>query len=655
MSKIRSLSTREQCRDKIAIFYGSRDNYMHGLNETIVNSIDVISNNYDSGEITVFLHANKKKITVKDTGTGIPLLGESDGQPNYVLLLETLFAGSNYDNVAEGKETGGLNGVGLCVLNHTSSFFECTSYRDGKMTTINYTDGGNRRGLITEPCSSDLHGTTITFELDNTVYPVTEFNPDDIKNILEYYSASSEKIKFAFYYMNEEYFYHYDSISDFYYDKLENKITCNKEIELNNAESIDTTSIVYVDKSAVGSTETETMTTEKTTVSFILSTGNDNMHISFLNRIHLKEHGTIHDGIVRGFRSWFNKYCKDNKKFPKGITSFLVSDIEDSINYVCNVRSTNVEYANQTKFSTNKTLYKTILEKMVKNRLDAELIENPENIKSMASHLLLVQESNKKAETAKKKLKQALESNSTSKFKKPEKLIDCRYKGEQAELYICEGDSAGTSITLARENADYQAVYKLRGKTLNCLKETTEAALNNEVIQNLIKILGCGIEVTDKKFKEFDGFDIKKLKYGKIFIATDQDVDGFQIACLLLTFFKKYMPQLIIENRVCIVETPLFEIRYTDNTYKYLYSDQELEDFYKTKQTKKYDVHRNKGLGEVNAEVLNESAMNPDTRTIKVVTVSDVEQMNEQFKIWLEKDVAYRKEEIAKNMDKAVL
>ena len=630
MSKdtIKQLDTREQCRQKISIWFGSRDQYTHPIKEILANSLDEINNNFDGGEITVWLQDDLKTIAVKDTGRGIPIANKTDGILNYVLLFETLFAGSNYSNNEYGKVTVGTNGCGSCVINHTSELFEVASARDGYLHEVRYENGG-KLVHFKKIFESDDHFTIVRFRLDDEVYTNTIYNPNEIREICKWNAAVNNKVTIKFYYQDEISEYHYDSTED-YFD----------EVTANNTSP-----------KLVGLKKSFDNQVEKNAIEVVIATSSEPVQQTFLNSNYLPEHGSIYDGIINGTRSFINKYCKDNNLLDKKIGNISNGDIEESLSFIASIESTNVEFSNQTKFSTNKKLYKDITQSYIQEMLTVMLAENPKGFEKIVKHILEVQKFNSKAQANKKALKKKLSEKIDSISNRVEGLVDCKHHGEDSELYIAEGKSALGSIVLAR-NPQNQAVIPIRGKILNCLKANYDTIFKSEIITDLVKAIGCGIE-TDKKNKDLGTFDIKNLRYGKIVIGSDQDADGFNIQCLLLTMIYRLMPTLIKEGRVYIMNTPLYEVRLKDDNNLYWFSETEKEEYItKHGDSEIKHIARSKGLGQVSTEIMAEVGLNPKTRNLTQVTIGDVKKMQEAFKIWMDVEVSHRKEIIENELNK---
>ena len=616
---IKQLDTREQCRQKLPIFYGSRDNYIHGLKEVVNNAVDEITNNFKKGEITVNLNEDLETIEVTDTGRGIPLLDETNGKANYELLFETLFAGTNYSNEENGKIATGTNGVGTCVLNHTSELFMVESFRNGKHQKVTYKNGGQEREVTEEKCDKSLHGTTFTFKLDREVYTNTKYTKEEVEQVVKNISATAPTINFTFKHGEYVEEYQFKSIVDFAKEEwkdLTSRIISGDEIEYGDEGETNHIKIAFA---------TSTEPNQKT----------------FLNCNYLPEHGKIYDGIVNGTKLFVNRLIRSKKVKANGSVSN--EDIIDSLSFIVSMRSVKVEYANQTKLSTNKELYKSIAQKQIQVELEDLSKSNASQFKKIIDHILTVQKHNEKNTKAKQKLKKALTEKVDNISNKVANLVDCKEHGEHSELYVAEGNSALGSIVMSRD-ANFQACYPLRGKILNCLKtKDYDTIFKNQVIMDLVKTLGCGVEA-DKKNKDLENFDMKNLRYGNIFIATDMDEDGKQIACLILTMFYRLMPTLLKEGRIHLVITPLYEIKLKDDEMVYVYSEQEKEEALAKYGTKVRNIARAKGLGELDADVMAETGLNPETRNTIQVVIEEQENMEKAFEVWMDTEIGQRRE-----------
>lgn len=629
MTEIKSLSIREQCRDKLSIFYGSRDNYYHGLIETLMNSNDEITNNFDNGEVVLTVFEDLKTLEVLDTGRGIPLMGETDGVPNYKLLFETTFAGTNYENLEQGKVSTGTNGCGATVLNYTSSIYEVTSYSKGEAHKVSYKNGGDFQGYTTELCDKEKHGTCVKFKLDDTVYTKTVYDVEEIKGILNRLAGTSPKVKFTLHYLEDTFEYHYPTALDYMENNVTNKLS--DLIEFNERKYTE-----RVDKEGKELTEEDT-------IKAIVALSTEPLQQTFLNCTYLKENGAIYDGMVEGLKKFFNKGIKKNK-----LTN---QDIEMSFNFYCSISSTNVEFSNQTKFSTNKTLYKKFVVDYIVENMEIVKIEQPKVFDQMLKHLTMINSFNTKNEESIKNIKKKLTEKVEGIGNRVEGLVDCRVHGEEAELFICEGQSALSTCVLSRD-AYNQAIMAVRGKILSTLKVGYDKIFANQLITDIIKVLGCGVQVEIKGKKDMGSFNIENLRFHKIILTADQDADGATICCLLLTMLWRLVPYLIENGYVYMAKTPLYEITYEDGSLHYAFTDKEKEQLLSGHNPSKCKIQRNKGLGELQAETMARTTMNPETRVIERVVVEDVEKMAQTFEKWFATDVNDRKQYIIENLHK---
>lgn len=638
--KIKSLSTRSQCRDQIHIWFDSADNYLHGVREVIVNSKDVIHNNFRDGVITVELEEDLKTMQVSDTGSGMPLAGKSVNHEgveveNYKLILETLFAGSNYDNKKNGKETGGVNGVGTCVLNHTSDIFEVTSCRNGKKYKIKYEDGGN---LVSFDYlgETDEHGTVVKFKLSDEVFTNTTYSPEEIEQECLHFAASNHEIKVVFKYKDIVKEYHYESIDD-YFDKNATKSETDF-FKMNN---------VVVEKEVEKDKESYI---ERNRYSFIISCAeSETFQETYLNGIHLPMGGTINTGIIRGFRTCMNKYMKKKNMYESKEKEIRDKDVEAVLNFMCVVNSNNQSYAGQTKFSTNKELYGTQIKKIIEDNFEIFETENPFVVEAMANSILTNKRASEKAmvtvDKIRNKLKQAAKSTSVNKM---EKFLNCKLK-KGGMCFIGEGLSAATALKHAR-NGECQAIYALRGKMKNMLKANKIKEIDNEEVKDLITIFGCGVEIDINGYSLFN-YDDFRFTDG-IAIATDADPDGGHIFCLVVTFIFIFFPTLIKKKKLFKFLTPLYEIRDTKtDEMHYAYTDAEKDEIIKT--LKNYHISRCKGLGETDSEVLKE-CMNPEDPNLQLITWNDAEKIAKKMEAWMGNDVTDRKQYIYENLDRFI-
>lgn len=631
MAKERALGVKEICRQKLSVFYGSADLYEHGFKETLANGKDVINKHFDKGNLTITLSEDRKRLFVKDSGTGININQfDEHGDPLYKMYFETLFAGGNMDNAEEKIESVGCNGCGTCVLNHISRYFRVESAREGKIFEVLYIDGGVFQHFKEIGASEETY-TLFEFELDPEVYKTVEYDVESLKDICKHNVAVDNKISLSFSYLNEVVEWHYNSIQEYFDENTSNK-TCPDFVG-EEKKYIDT----YVD---YDKNHNPINKEEETTVSCVFASSSELFQETYLNGNFLPANGTIYDGMLQGLRNSINKYCKNKKLLDKKMGNISKEDIQGSISFVCSVRSTRIDFQNQTKLSTSKDLYETRTKEYVQELVEVLQVEQPTEFEKLVKHVLEVKRFNMKAEDSRKKLKSKLSENINNITNRVEGLIDCKVHGEEAEIFIAEGQSALGSLLTAR-NPKFQAVIPIRGKVLNLLKASLTDVQSSAIIQGLVNAIGCGTS-NKKLVKIFGEFVEKNLRYGKIFLATDRDDDGLDIICLLLTMFYIVCPELIYEGRIYIVLTPLYIVKLNDDTEVYWFSEEEHDaEIGKYKNIK--SISRSKGLGSNTPEVMAKTGMNPETRKSIKVEVGDVEKMQEAFRVWRDTDVTERK------------
>lgn len=615
--RAKKLTEREKGRD-VSVWFESKSNFMHPLKEIVANSTDEINNNFDEGVVTITLENDMKTISINDTGRGIPLevKGEDD-EPYWELFLLTLFAGTNYDNEESGKITTGEHGLGLTVTNYCSSKFKIISYREKFIGSMSFIDGG----VINEEFSlkdntEGITGTYIEFKLDEEIFGDYKYDPEEIKSIINKLAGSNSKIKFIFQFNNEIFEYHYSSLEE-YFDTITNLNTSSK---------------------IIGVTKSFGSGVDYNTIEIVFCTCGEPIQESFLNITHLPYGGTINEGVIDGVRKFINSNL-DSKS-----TQVSAKDVEDSLSFVVNVMSVKSEFANQTKLSTKKKLYKTIVSQYVRELLEIFKLENEKEFSKFTKHIFEVQKFNAKSQANKKALKKKL-SEKISIVNKVEGLYDCKSKNKDENMIcICEGKSALTSLLDGRQNN--QAVFPIRGKILNCLKASYEKIFSNDIVMNFYRALGCGIEVSSKHNKELHNFSYENLRYSKILIVVDADFDGIgSILPLILTVLYKLSPSLIRDGRVYLCETPKYEIQLNNDKYLYAIDDKELKDKKIELKDKKYKVHYVKGLAELNPETM-AYCLSPEYKNITKITMEQAEESIKSLELFMGDNIKNRKEHI---------
>lgn len=627
--KARVLSEREKGRD-VSVWFESKANFIHPLKELVANATDEINNNFEKGTVTVKLDKDMQTLTIKDTGRGIPLeLTSDDGTPYYKIFLLILFGGTNFENGENGKITTGEHGLGLTVSNYCSKYFHIESYREKIKSSMTFIEGGEiKEDFKIEDNNTGITGTHVTFKLDEDVFGEYKYDKEQIKTILNQLAGSNNKIKMIFEFGDEEHEeYHYDSIEE-YFDTITNNNTSAK---------------------VIGLEKEFTLNDELNRYELVMSTSSEPVQESFLNITFLPKGGTINRGIFEGVRNYINKYCKTNKLFKNKTDSISIVDVEDSISFICNVMSVKSEFANQTKLSTEKPLYRTIAIQYVQELLELFELENSQEFKKFANHIIDVHNFNSKSEANKKALKKKLNEKVTITSKIPN-LIECKSKNKEENiLCICEGQSALGSLMSGR--GDIHALYPLRGKILNCFKAKLDKILKNDVVLGVQRSLGCGIEVKSKENKDLNTFDINNLRYSKIYIIVDQDFDGIgSILPLLLSMFQTLNPTLIKEGRIYVCETPKYEVSCNNKEY-YAINDDELQQLLSNElKDKKYEIHYIKGLAELSSEAM-ALCLSEGYQNITQITLKDVEKSLKTLDLFMGEKVNPRKDYILSHFE----
>ena len=631
--QIRVLTEREKVREKISVWLESSKNHIHVIKELMGNSNDLIISGIGD-KINFELKEDNRTFIFEDNCTGIPVEGKaSNGIDNYIAIFETLFAGSKYDQVAA---TVGTNGVFLCVLTMSSKYVKYTIGRpNGKVYQIEYVEG-IRQYDLKEIGSTNKTFTRIECMLDDKVYDNPIFNYEDIKEIAKYQAAISIAT-ISTKYQNEKNIYHYNNgIEGYLQDIIEDKpivdiIRIKKDLKH------------YVDKKERD---------DEINIDFAFTFSNTNnkiTHIELLNGSLLDLHGTPFDGITVGLKNAINRKIRELNLYNKNEKQIINEDILISLNHALDLKSLLTEYTNQSKRSSLSEHYKIVLQKEIEEFMNIYFIENEIEAKKICNQILINkrarEKSSKMMENVKKKL-----SEEITVFNKIPNLIECKSKNKEENiLCICEGKSALGSLISAR--GDNHALLPLRGKVRNCKKSTLEQILNDQIICDIIRAMGCGISIKSKANKEFLSFDKSKMRYGKIYIIVDADVDGMgSILPLLLTMFDTLTPELIEDGYIYLCETPKYEILCEDKYY-YATNNDELEEIEKNLEGKKYKVFYIKGLAELNADTM-AMCLEPGYKNVTQIRVDDILEARKSLELHMGSNVKDRKDYIMNNFDK---
>lgn len=639
---ISQLKGADRVRKRPAVIFGSDgiEGCEHAVFEILSNSIDEAREGYGKEiVVTRFLDGS---IEVLDHGRGMPMdYNENEGRYNWELLFCEMYAGSKYNTNNGGtyEYSLGLNGLGLCATQYASEYMEAEIHKNGYCYKMNFKSGEPVGKLQKEEYSKRDTGTRILWKPDIKVFT-------DINIPLEYYQETIKRqsvvnagVKFilkdqvggnAF----EKYEYCYENgITDYV-----------KEIAGDNAFS----GVQFWQAERKGRDRAD-MPDYKVKMNVALCFSNKIQFKEYYHNSSFLEHGGAPEKAVKSaFVAQIDSYLKANSKYLKSDSKVTFQDVDDCLVLVISSFSTQTSYENQTKKAiTNKFIQEAMTE-FLKHSLEVYFIENKIEADKIAEQVLINMRSRVRAESTRLNIKKTLQS-SNSMTDRIEKFVDCRSKDvNEREIFIVEGDSALGACKQARDSA-FQAIMPVRGKILNCLKAEYPKIFKSEIITDLIKVLGCGVEVSSKANKDLSLFNMENLRWSKVIICTDADVDGFQIRTLILTMIYRLMPTLIKEGKVFIAESPLYEINSKDETW-FCYTEREKAAAIEEIGNRKYTVQRSKGLGENEPEMMWMTTMNPKTRRlIKVEPDYNPEAVADKFDLLLGDNLQGRKDYIAAN------
>lgn len=639
---ISQLKGADRVRLRPAVIFGSDgiEGCEHAVFEILSNSIDEAREGYGN-EITVtkFLDGS---IEVLDHGRGMPMdYNEKEGRYNWELLFCEMYAGSKYNTNNGGtyEYSLGLNGLGLCATQYASEYMEAEIHKNGFCYKMNFEHGEPVGELQKEPYSKRDTGTRIRWKPDLQVFTDIDIPLEYYQETIKRQSVVNEGVKFilreqvgtnSF----EKYEYSYEhGITDYV-----------KEIVGDKAFS----SVQFWQTERKGKDRAD-MPEYKVKMNIALCFSNKVQLKEYYHNSSFLEHGGAPEKAVKSaFVSQIDSYLKANSRYLKTDSKITFQDVDDCLVLVISSFSTQTSYENQTKKAiTNKFIQEAMTE-FLKHSLEVYFIENKIEADKIAEQVLINMRSRIKAESTRLNIKKTLQS-SNSMTDRIEKFVDCRSKDvNEREIFIVEGDSALGACKQARDSA-FQAIMPVKGKILNCLKAEYPKIFKSEIITDLIKVLGCGVEVSSKANKNLSLFNMDNLRWNKVIICTDADVDGFQIRTLILTMIYRLMPTLIKEGKVFIAESPLYEINCKDDTY-FCYTEKEKAQVLEEIGDKKYTVQRSKGLGENEPEMMWLTTMNPKTRRlIKVEPDYSPEAVADKFDLLLGDNLQGRKDYIAEN------
>ena len=638
---ITSLKGADRVRKRPAVIFGSDglEGCEHAAFEILSNAIDEArEGNGDTIIVTQFLDDS---LEVEDFGRGCPVdWNEKEQKYNWELVFCELYAGGKYDNNAGGdyEYSLGLNGLGACATQYASEYFDATIRRDGFKYTLHFEKGEIVGKLNKEPADRKKTWSTFRWKPDLHVFTDVhiphEYFEDTLKRqavvnagVSFRYRRETEKGKFA----ETEYRYEHGILD--YVTEL--------------AGEAPLTAPQFWETERRGR-DREDKPEYKVKISAAFCFSNQVNRIEYYHNSSWLEYGGAPEKAVRNaFVYAIDAYLKAQNKYTKSESKITFQDVQDCLILVTNCFSTQTSYENQTKKAiTNKFVQESMTE-FFRSRLHVYFIENKAEADKIADQVLINKRSRETAEKARLNIKKKL-TGSVDIANRVQKFVDCRTKDvSRREIYIVEGDSALGSVKLSRD-AEFQGIMPVRGKILNCLKADYDRIFKSEIITDLIRVLGCGVEVQTKKAKDLSAFDIQNLRWNKVVICTDADVDGYQIRTLILTMIYRLCPTLIEQGYVYIAESPLYEIGCKDKTW-FAYTESEKAEILKSLEGKKVTINRSKGLGENDPEMMWMTTMNPATRRLIKVMPEDMALTQQMFDLLLGDNLQGRKDHIAEN------
>lgn len=634
---ITSLKGADRVRLRPGVIFGSDgiEGCQHSVFEILSNSIDEAREGY--GRVIEVTRYKDFAVSVKDEARGIPVdYNPKEERYNWELVFCELYAGGKYNNISgENYEFSlGLNGLGSCATQYSSEYMDVTVFRDGCKYTLHFEKGENIGGLHKEKSAYEHTGTFIKWKPDLEVFT-------DIRTPLEYFQDTLKKQAVVNAGLT---FRLYDEESDTHWEYCYENGIVDYIKEVNGEKGF--TGIQFYETSTRGR-DREDKPEYKLKIQVGFCFNNEINALEYYHNSSFLEHGGSPDKAVKtAFVYEIDRCLKARGKYNKDEARITFADIQDSLILVTNSFSTYTSYENQTKKSiTNKFIQEATAD-FLKQQLEIYFIENKQESDRVIEQILINKRSRETAEKTRINIKKKL-GGSIDISNRVKKFVDCRTKDlDKRELYIVEGDSALGACKLGRD-AEFQAIMPVRGKILNCLKSDYDKIFKNDIIVDLVKVLGCGIEVKSKHNKDLNTFDMDNLRWNKIIICTDADVDGFQIRTLILTMLYRLVPTLIQSGKVYIAESPLFEITAKNKTL-FAYSEKEKRELL-AEVSGKYTIQRSKGLGENEPDMMWKTTMNPESRRLIQVLPDEMEKTEAAFDLLLGDNLQGRKSFIEDN------
>ena len=638
---IKKLEGADRVRKRPAVIFGSDgiDGCQHSVFEIISNSIDEAREGY--GKKIIITYYEDGSIEVQDFARGIPVdFNNNENCYNWELLYCEMYAGGKYDTNGENYEFSlGLNGLGLCATQYASEYMDVEVKRDGYLYTLHFEKGENVGGLKKEEYLGRDTGTKTRWKPDLEVFTDIKIPDEYFIDVLKRQAVVNDGLVFVF---KKQHGSRFETKEFCYKNGIQDYL--NEYIE---EDALNTPQFWSCERKG---RDREDKPEYKVKINVALAFSNKKQLRDYYHNSSFLEYGGSPEKAVRyAITAQIDNYLKANNKYQRNESKITFSDIEESLVILISSFSPGglVSYENQTKKAiTNKFIYEAISD-FLKHSLEIYFIENKPEAEKIAEQILINKRSRERSERERLNIKKTLQQ-SNDMANRVQKFVDCRSREvSERELYIVEGDSALGSCKMARDAA-FQAIMPVRGKILNCLKAEYDKIFKSEIITDLLKVLGCGVEVKSKANKNLSTFDLNNLRWKKIVICTDADVDGFHIRTLILTMIYRLMPTLIEEGKIFIAETPLYEITTKDMTY-FAYDENEKREIMEKIGDQKHTIQRSKGLGENQADMMNLTTMNPETRRLIKILPEEAEKVSEMFDLLLGDNLAGRKDYIQDN------
>lgn len=640
---IEVLEGEDRVRKRPAVIFGSDglDGCEHAVFEIVSNAIDEAREKH--GDLIIVTRYADQSIEVEDFGRGCPVdWNEKVGRYNWELVFCEMYAGGKYKNNEAGnyEYSLGLNGLGTCATQYASEYFDAVIHRDGFQYTLHFKKGRIDGEMEKVPTTRKQTGSRFHWKPDLEVFTDIDIPAEYYTDMLKRQAVVNAGVTFRF---RNQVGKQFETVEYRYENGIQDYV--NEIAETEHRSPITMTQ--YWEAERVGRDRAD-MEDYKVKITAALCFAKQGGRVEYYHNSSWLEYGGAPEKAARNaFVYAVDAWLKQENKYTKNESKITWQDVCDCLILVTNCFSTRTSYENQTKKAiTNKFIQDAMVD-FFRSRLQVYFIENRQEAELLAAQVLVNKRSRETAEQARLTVKKKL-SGSVDIANRVQKFVDCRSKDPNVrELYIVEGDSAMGAVKLSRD-AEFQGIMPVRGKILNCLKADYGKIFKSEIITDLLRVIGCGVEVREKKVKDLPEFDLGNLRWNKIVICTDADYDGYQIRTLILTMLYRLVPTLIQEGYVYIAESPLFEITCKEKTW-FAYNEQEKTDILRQLEGKKVSIMRSKGLGENEPMMMWMTTMNPETRRLIKVMPEDAQRTSVYFDMLLGDNLQARKDYIAEN------